>query len=84
LKLPRDISSSDLVSLLEKYGYRNMRQTGSHIRLASRIKGKEHHLTIPNHKSIKVGTLSGIITDVAIYLEIDKESFIQALFGTRR
>jgi hypothetical protein len=43
--------------------------------------GKQHHVTIPAHKPLKVGTLSGIIDDVAAYLQVDRKSLIDELFG---
>ena len=41
-----------------------IRQTGSHIRLTKVIDGKEHAITIPNHKPIKIGTLQNIVKDI--------------------
>ena len=35
MKLPRNLGGEELASLLGKYGYRIIRQTGSHIRLTS-------------------------------------------------
>jgi len=81
VKLPRDISGQQLSSLLRKYGYRITRQTGSHIRLSSELKGAEHHVTVPAHRNLKVGTLSGILADVASYLEIGREELAEKLFG---
>lgn len=65
MRLPRDLSGAELARLLAKYEYRVTRQTGSHLRLTSTIKGKEHHITIPKHSPLKIGTLSGILTEVA-------------------
>ena len=62
------------------YGYSITRQTGSHSRLTSTIKGTEHHITIPKHKPLKVGILSGILNDIASHLEIDKQTLIETLF----
>jgi hypothetical protein len=42
--------------------------------------GKQHHITIPAQKPLKVGTLSGIIDDVAAYLQVDRKSLIEELF----
>ena len=53
--------------------YEETRQSGSHIRVRSTVKGFEHHFTIPAHTSLKIGTLSGILLEVATYLEISKE-----------
>jgi len=80
MKLPRDLGGDELAKLLSKYGYRVTRERGSHIRLTSTVKGTEHHITIPKHKSLKVGILSGIVKDVAAYLEIDWQMLTEALF----
>ena len=80
MKLPRDISGQELAKLLRKVGYEVARQTGSHIRLRSIAKGAEHHVTVPAHDYLKVGTLSSILADVAGYLEIDKAELIERLF----
>ena len=62
--MPRDVFASELIKLLERYGYTVMRQTGSHIRLSKVINDTEHTITVPNHKPIKIGTLNGIVKDV--------------------
>jgi predicted RNA binding protein YcfA (HicA-like mRNA interferase family) len=81
MKLPRDIGGAELAALLVQYGYRVTRQTGSHMRLTTSIKGNAHHITIPCHKPPKTGTFSNILSDVAAYLEIEKEQLLQELFG---
>ena len=80
MKLPRDISGEELARILEKYGYQITRQTGSHIRLTSTIKDKEHHITIPKHKPLMVGTLGNILNEIASYLELDRKSLVTKLF----
>jgi predicted RNA binding protein YcfA (HicA-like mRNA interferase family) len=80
MKLPRDISGDMLTARLAKYGYKAVRQTGSHMRLSSTHKGFEHCITIPRHKSIKVGTLGSILDDIASYLEVDKAGLVRELF----
>jgi predicted RNA binding protein YcfA (HicA-like mRNA interferase family) len=81
LKLPRDLSGDELASLLRRYGYETTRQTGSHLRLSSRFKGVEHHVTIPRHASLRVGTLAALLSEVARYLELDRERLARELFG---
>ena len=81
MRLPRDLSGNDLAQLLRRFGYEISRQTGSHIRLTSKVKGTEHHITIPAHKQLSVGTLSGILGDVASYLEIERDTLAHELFG---
>ncbi|MEW6061147.1 MAG: type II toxin-antitoxin system HicA family toxin [Bacteroidota bacterium] len=79
MKLPRDISAQDLVKKLQTLGYVITRQSGSHIRLTTNQFG-QHHLTIPHHHAIKVGTLSAILTDVAEHFQKSKEEIISMLF----
>lgn len=79
-KIPRDIKGSDLAKLLGKtYGYVPTRQSGSHIRLTTQTNG-EHHITIPDHSSIKIGTLSAILFDIALHQQKSKEQVISELF----
>ena len=81
MKVPRDLSGTELATLLHHYGYDVTRQTGSHLRLTSKLRGKEHHISIPRHSTLKVGTLSSIVTDVASYLETDRSTLLEELFG---
>ena len=76
MKIPRDLSGQDLVSHLKSYGYTISRQTGSHIRLTTSKNG-QHHITIPNHNPLKIGTLSSIIADIAQHFNITKEEILQ-------
>jgi predicted RNA binding protein YcfA (HicA-like mRNA interferase family) len=80
LKLPRDLSGADFVKLLRRYGYEVTRQAGSHIRLVSNVRGVQHHITIPAHKNITIGTLAGILTDVAHYLQMSRSDLERELF----
>ena len=80
MKLPRNISASELISSLHKFGYEISRQKGSHIRLTTLSNG-EHHITIPNHNPIKLGTLSSILGDVSEHFKLTKEETITKLFG---
>jgi predicted RNA binding protein YcfA (HicA-like mRNA interferase family) len=75
----REISGTELAKRLEKYGYRVTRQTGSHMRLTTTLHG-EHHVTIPSHKCLKIGTLSGILSDIATHLGLDKSDLAEQLF----
>ncbi|HKV47946.1 MAG TPA: type II toxin-antitoxin system HicA family toxin [Candidatus Acidoferrales bacterium] len=81
MKLPRDLSGEELARLLRRYGYEITRQTGSHLRLTSRIKSSEHHITIPAHKTMNVGTLGSILADVANYLEMPRAEMMEKLFA---
>lgn len=77
------LGGQELAYLLSRYyGYQVSRQTGGNLRLTSVAKGTKHHVTIPKHKPLRVGTLNRIISDVAMHLELEKEAIINALFGS--
>jgi predicted RNA binding protein YcfA (HicA-like mRNA interferase family) len=80
LKLPRDLSGHELAKLVRRYDYVVIRQTGSHLRLRSSLQGMPLHVTIPAHHPLKVGTLAGILSEVAGYLEIDRPKLDKELF----
>jgi predicted RNA binding protein YcfA (HicA-like mRNA interferase family) len=80
LRLPRDISGLELSRRLERFGYRITRQTGSHLRLTL-DEPPQHHLTIPAHDALRVGTLAGILGDVADRLQLERGELIRRLFG---
>ena len=54
-------------------------QTGSHIRLTTQQNG-EHHITIPNHSPMKIGTLSAILRDVENHFNLTREECVNLLF----
>ncbi len=80
MRIPRDVDGVELAKSLEAFDYQITRQTGSHIRLTT-TRGGEHHITIPRHKPLKVGTLSSILKDVAEHLKVSKEELIKKLWG---
>jgi predicted RNA binding protein YcfA (HicA-like mRNA interferase family) len=80
MRLPRDVGADDLSRALGKLGYSVTRQTGSHLRLTTTA-GGEHHLTIPRHSPLKVGTLNSILNDVAAHFGRSKADLIRELWG---
>ena len=79
-RTPRELAANDLIKLLHKrYTYEVSRRVGNHIRLTT-TKNGEHHITIPNHNPIKLGTLSSILTDIASHLNITKQQLLDELF----
>lgn len=80
MKLPRDISGDQLAKALRKLGYVASRQTGSHIRLTT-IEHGEHHVTIPRHSPLKVGTLASILQDVSEHFDLTREQLLSTLLG---
>jgi predicted RNA binding protein YcfA (HicA-like mRNA interferase family) len=80
MRIPRDIDGDRLAALLSRFDYEITRQVGSHIRMTTSRSG-EHHLTIPRHRPLKVGTLSAIVGDVAAHLGLSKEQVLRDLFS---
>jgi len=80
MRIPRDLSGDDLASVLKKFGYEISRQAGSHMRLTT-LQGGEHHITIPRHKPLRIGTLNSILRDAADHLKLERDELIESLFG---
>lgn len=79
MKLPRDLSGTDLVKALARLDYEVDHQTGSHVRLTTQ-RGGEHHVTIPAHEAIKIGTLSAILHSVADHFGLSRDDLLGKLF----
>ncbi|WP_414752771.1 type II toxin-antitoxin system HicA family toxin [Anabaena sp. CCY 9910] len=80
MKLPRDLLGEDLAKALARFEYVIDRQTGSHIRLTTQLNG-EHHVTVPAHDPLKVGTLNAILRDVAEHLSLSRDELLSQLFS---
>ncbi|MHB8569767.1 MAG: type II toxin-antitoxin system HicA family toxin [Metallibacterium sp.] len=78
MRIPRDLSGADLVKHLGKLGYAVSRQTGSHLRLTRNEDG-EHHVTIPNHDPLRIGTLAAILDSVAKHLGVSRDELLELL-----
>ncbi len=79
MRVPRDLSGPELIRRLGRLGYAVTRQSGSHIRLTTSENG-EHHVTVPNHDPLRVGTLSAILMAVAAHHGIDRDALLKRLF----
>lgn len=69
-KLPR-LSARDVISTLERMGFQQVRQKGSHVVLRSNGVG----CVVPLHRELAVGTLAGILKQA----KLDPEEFLQKL-----
>jgi predicted RNA binding protein YcfA (HicA-like mRNA interferase family) len=63
-KLPV-LSGSDVIKALERLGFEQVRQRGSHVVMRRGDTGT----VVPLHKEVKTGTLSGIIRQAQIPVE---------------
>ncbi len=57
MKLPNDLNGVELARRLQRLGYAVTRQSGSHMRLTRQGPQGQQHITIPAHKSLRVGML---------------------------
>ena len=58
------LSGKEVVKILETFGYAIRNQTGSHIKMLHIFEDNSYIIIVPNHKPIKLGTLSGIYKEV--------------------
>jgi len=65
-KLPA-LSGAEMIKILERKGYSKIRTRGSHVRLyPPPYLSEAKKVTIPLHKKLKAGTLSGIMKDAGL------------------
>ena len=57
----KPFSGKALCKLLEKHGFEQVRQRGSHIVMQKRTAETTITVPVPNHKQLKTGTLLSII-----------------------
>ncbi len=69
-KLPR-ITGEELVKALQRAGFEVARQRGSHVQMGKWIEGEKVTFPVPVHqgKTLKPGTLSGILRKAGISVE---------------
>lgn len=80
MRLPRDVSGDELARRLARLGYHTTRQTGSHLRLTTDRNG-QHHITIPRHASLRIGTLAALVAELESHHHLDRAALIEVLFG---
>jgi len=78
VKIPRDCNGNELVRSLRRLGYEVKRQTGSHIQLTTLREG-ENHVTVPNHRPLKVGLLHRLLKEIASHHKMSVEELLKEL-----
>jgi len=71
-KLPR-ISGQECIKALQRLGFAQVRQRGSHVIMRRGDRG----CVVPLHREMKVGTLHGVLKQAGV----DADEFIEALRG---
>jgi predicted RNA binding protein YcfA (HicA-like mRNA interferase family) len=79
VKLPRNLYGRDLAKVLcIGWGYAKVNQVGSHIILQTETP-KHHRLSVPDHKPLRIGTLSAIIREVSAAKGVTREVILATL-----
>jgi len=78
VRLPRDVSGQQLADALRVLGYMVTRQRGDHLRLTTQREG-EHHVSIPLHDALRIGTLANILSDVGDHFSLSRDALLQRL-----
>ncbi len=81
MRLPRDLSGSALIRQLAAFGYVATRQAGSHIRLTTQ-EGGEHHITVPLHDPLRIGTFAAILAAVGKHHGISRDELLKRLLAS--
>lgn len=79
MRTPRGWSGDELIKRLGHLGYVPTRQSGSHVRLTRADDGGDHHLTVPLHDPVRIGTLNAILRDVAARLDLTREEVLDQM-----
>lgn len=78
MKLPRDVSGDRLIRALIGLGYEVIRQKGSYVKL-KHAGPPRHMVSVPRHSVLKVGTLQGLLNEVALMQSRSVGSLVQLL-----
>jgi len=79
MKLPRDLSGLELVRVLcRQWGYRQIHQEGSHIILETE-EPSHQRISVPAHRSLRAGTLNGIVRAVAGHKDVTRDEVLRSL-----
>ncbi len=71
----RRVSGQDAIRALERLGFEQVRQKGSHVILKKRTSEGEIGCVVPLHSELATGTLRGIIRQA----RITEEQFLESL-----
>lgn len=71
-KLPR-LSGKEVINILERFGFKQLRQKGSHVILKKQTPDGEVGCVVPLHRELAIGTLHGILKQA----KVTPEEFIE-------
>jgi predicted RNA binding protein YcfA (HicA-like mRNA interferase family) len=67
-----------VAALYRHWGYEEVNQVGSHI-IVQTEEPTPHRVAVPAHKSVRVGTLNGILRAVANHKGVDRQAILETL-----
>jgi predicted RNA binding protein YcfA (HicA-like mRNA interferase family) len=62
------LSGKDIILILSNFGFKEISQKGSHIKLSRITDNIKQSITIPNHKEIDKGTIKAILRQLTNYI----------------
>jgi predicted RNA binding protein YcfA (HicA-like mRNA interferase family) len=79
MKLPRDLGGRSLAAtLISKWGYKQVHQSGSHIVLDTE-EPNHQRIAVPDHRSLRIGTLNSILRIVAAHKSVTRQEILDSL-----
>ena len=63
------ISGTEAVKALERVGFRQVSQKGSHVKLRGHREGRLRTLIVPTHQELSPGTLHSILKQAGVSVE---------------
>ena len=66
----RILSGKGVCQILEKHGFRKVRQHGSHVVMQCQMETGTVTVPVPDHSELKIGTLSSIIRQSGLHREV--------------
>jgi predicted RNA binding protein YcfA (HicA-like mRNA interferase family) len=63
---------------LKCWGYEKIHQVGSHIILQTQ-QPSPHRIAVPAHTPLRIGTLNGIVSSIAVHKKVPKEAILKGL-----
>lgn len=73
--MPKRHSGRKIIKTLEKAGFYQISQKGSHIKLRGLRKGQLRTIIVPDHKEVAIGTFQSILRQAAMTRE-EFESYL--------
>ncbi len=78
MKLPRDLSGRELIRVLcRDWDYKVIHQESSHVTLQTETPAL-HRIVVPQHRTLRVGTLAAILRSVAIHKGVSRNDVLQS------